>query len=121
MNKEDSLQISVANYLRLQYPKALFAHIANERQTSPQRGAKLKKMGVKAGMPDVMIFEQKPISTDEGTCFLSPGLCLELKIKPNKPSKQQLQVLNDLEVRGWRVAVIYDFDSAKSIIDEYLR
>lgn len=112
MKPEEILQIAIADYLRLQYPNVLWWHTANERQTSPQRGAKLKRMGVKAGVPDILIFE---------FIGLIHGLAIELKIKPNKPTKNQLQVLEDLKYRDWKTAVCYNFDEAKKIIDEYLK
>lgn len=120
MTKEEHLQVAVADYLRLQYPKILFAHIANERQTTPQRGAKLKRMGVKAGMPDLLIFEQ----TSEFTCqalTINSGLAIELKIKPNKPSKEQIEVLEAFDNRGWTTEVCYSFEHAKEVIDNYFK
>lgn len=56
MNAEDRLQISVAGYLDLALPSdAVWFHIANQRQTSARMGAKLKRMGVKPGVPDICI------------------------------------------------------------------
>ncbi len=111
--------MSVSDYLRLQYPKVLFCHIANERQTSPRRGAKLKRMGVRSGMPDVMIFQCKV--NQETNKLENIGLAIELKIKPNQPSKNQLEVLEQLKQQGWATHICYDFDKAKSIIDTYLK
>lgn len=114
MTKEDSLTIAVADYLRYQYKDVFWAHIANERQTSPARGAKLKRMGVRAGMPDIMIWHP---SLDHGN-----GLAIELKVKPNKPTKKQEDCLNDLyEKAGWYVAVCYTFEEAKELIDTHLK
>lgn len=116
MTKEENLQIVVADYIRLQYPKVLFAHIANERKTSPQRGSKLKRMGVKKGMPDVMVYKHSGDHT--GVNF--SGLAIELKIKPNRPTKEQEAVLAQLFSNGWFTSVCYSFDEAKEIIDTYL-
>ena len=122
MTKEEILQKSVADYFRLQYPNVLFCHIANERKTTPARGAKLKKLGVKSGMPDVMVFTPKyKKSADKeiiGLDYL--GLAIELKIKPNKPSENQIEVLGKLKKNGWNAKVCYSFDEAKKIIDTYL-
>ncbi len=118
MKAEDSLQIAVANYLRLAYPKVLWAHIANERQTSPQRGAKLKKMGVRAGMPDILIFAIGGVGIDKE---IYSGLAIELKIKPNKCTKPQLECLNLLENADWKTFICYSFEDAKWIIDKYLK
>jgi len=51
---EESLQIAVADYLRLAAPSLLWFHVANERKCTPQRGAKLKRLGVLAGVPDLV-------------------------------------------------------------------
>lgn len=56
MTPEDRLQISVAGYLDLALPVgAVWFHIANQRQTSARMGAKLKRMGVKPGVPDICV------------------------------------------------------------------
>ena len=111
MKAEDNLQIAVANYLRLAYPKVLWTHVANERQTSPQRGAKLKKMGVRAGIPDILIFAKRGSVS---------GLAIELKIKPNTPTQAQKDCLDTLSINGWWTKLCWDFDGAKKIIDSYL-
>lgn len=54
MRQEDALQIAVADYLRIAAPDLLWFHVANERKCSPQRGAMLKRMGVLAGVPDLV-------------------------------------------------------------------
>jgi len=110
-HNEDQLQMNVAQYLNLKYKKVLWWHTANERKTSPQRGRKFKNMGVKAGVPDILIFDHN---------HLFRGLAIELKIKPNKPTTNQLEVLSELEDRDWQTEVCYDFDSACKIIDIYL-
>lgn len=117
MTKEDSLTIAVANYLRLQYPDVLFTHIANERKTSVIHGAKLKRMGVRAGMPDIMIFRSK---WEQKYHILYLGLAIELKIGKNKPTDLQAETIGKLEKENWEVAVCYSFDEAKKIIDNYL-
>ncbi len=116
MNKEDQLQMACADYLRLQYPRVLWCHIANERQTSPARGAKLKRKGVRKGMPDILIFERIEFP---GNCAY-PGMAIELKVKPNKPTIEQIDVLARLNLDGWATAVCYTFDEFKTITDNYL-
>lgn len=118
MNKEESLTIAVADYLRLQYPNVLFTHIANERQTTPQRGAKFKRMGVRKGMPDIMIFCDKMYDREYSLKYY--GLAIELKIKPNKLTESQIEVLEYLVNNGWVYEVCYDFDEAQRKIDNYL-
>ena len=108
--KEDDLQKQVAKYLDLK--KVLWCHVANERKTSFQAGARLKAKGVKSGVPDCLIFS-KSLNYN--------GLALELKIKPNKPTDNQLIWLSDLSMLNWKCEVVYTFDDAKKIIDDYLK
>lgn len=52
---EAALQTAVADYLRIQYrDRLLWFHPANERKCSPIQGARLKRHGVKAGVPDLV-------------------------------------------------------------------
>lgn len=118
MKPEDGLQIAVADYLRLQYPNILWFHVANERQTSPQRGAKLKRMGVKAGVMDILIFEEK---YKDGIYDTYKGLAVELKIPPNKQTKAQIEMMYKFIKAGWKHDVCFSFDEAKKVIDEYLK
>lgn len=108
--KEDDLQMAVAKYL--DSLKVLWVHVGNERKTSFQAGARLKAKGVKSGVPDVLIFDHKNNYS---------GLAIELKIKPNKPTQNQLAWLKRLKNVNWQTAIAYDFNEAKEIIDEYLK
>lgn len=107
--KEDALQMSVANYLDLL--NLLWMHPANERKTSIQAGARLKRKGVKSGVPDCLIFVPKGIFS---------GLAIELKIKPNKTTENQKKWLKSLQNAKWKTCVCYSFDEAKEEIDNYL-
>lgn len=121
MTKEDSLQIAVADYLRLQYPYVLFCHIPNGGSRNAIEGAKLKRMGVKGGMPDIMIFKADIKRVNIKDAKFNFGLFLELKIKPNKPTKNQIEIMANLRDEGWAGDVCYDFESAKKLIDNYLK
>lgn len=106
---EYQLQEASANYLNA--IGVLWCHVANERKTRKVSGFRLKKAGVKSGVPDCLIFEQS-----EGYC----GLAIELKVGYNKPSPAQIQFMLDLEKKGWKTAVCYDLDSVIKKVDEYL-
>ena len=107
--KEDNLQISVARVLDL--AGVLWCHVANERKTSIIQGARLKKKGVKSGVPDVLIFEARGGFS---------GLAIELKAGNNKPTKNQLKWLHDLDLNGWKCSWSNDLDEILEIINEYL-
>lgn len=115
MQKEDQLQIAVSNYLKLQYPNVFWCHPPNGGKRNAMEGAKFKSMGVRAGMPDLLIFEQRHYGG------FARALAIELKIKPNKVTPEQTECLAQLKSRSWQTEVCYSFDEAKKIIDEYLK
>ena len=114
MNKmkypEDNLQMAVCEYLDAL--KILWCHVANERKASHQAGSRLKKKGVKSGVPDCIIFEPR------GKYH---GLFIELKIKPNKASSNQKKWLNNLGMRGYKCVVCYSLDEVISIVNQYIK
>ena len=135
-NPEDRLQIAVATYLDLlsRTKKFRWFHPANERKTKliqkkngkfwTPEGTKLKAMGVKPGVPDVMIFKPKWKLIGNDQVRIS-GLAIELKAvyankKKNYPTPQQKEWMQYLEQVGWEVHVAYDFDTVKKIVDEYV-
>lgn len=107
--KEDDLQMSCARYL--DYAQLLWCHVGNERRTSIQAGVRLKKKGVKKGVPDILIFEPRGKYN---------GLAVELKIKPNKVSKEQNEWLSQLVIKGWQTSVCYSFDEFDELLTKYL-
>lgn len=110
---EAQLQQSVMRYLAYVYPNALAIHVPNEGKRSRFTA---KKMGIKAGCPDVLIFERK-----SDIDFNLSGLAIELKVGDNKPTDKQLWFLRSLKYRGWATAICYSFDEAKKEIDSYLK
>lgn len=108
---EDQLQKQVAAYLDLKYPNILWFHVPNGGSRNFFEAVKLKAMGVKPGVPDIMIFnKQGPYS----------GLYVELKVGKNKPNDNQLAMHKKLEDNGWRGCVVWTFDDARTFIDGYL-
>ena len=106
---EDDLQMAVAQYLDL--VSLAWFHVANERRTSVRAGARLKRKGVKPGVPDVLIFEPK------GKYH---GLALELKIKGNYMTLEQKHWFTRLEMKGWFCKCCYNFDEVQETVTNYL-
>ena len=92
IHDERELQRSVASYL--DNAGEFWIHIANERRTT--KGAKYKRMGVKAGAPDVFMFRPNQ------TCH---GLAIELKTYRGKLSIDQISFLTKLRIAGYAVCV----------------
>ena len=116
--KEDHLQIQVCQYLYSQYPDVLFHHSPNENKRTKFEQYKMKRMGCKAGTPDVMIYKSVYISPNGNGMY--NGLAIELKIHPNKTTAKQEEWLKALELNGWKVAVCFTFEEAREVIDNYL-
>jgi hypothetical protein len=107
MTDEDHLQHQVTEFMKWQHPRIRWHHSPNEGKRSLFEQFKYKYLGSDSGFPDLLF----------------PGLMLviELKIKPNKPTKNQLDWLEYFKSCGWRSEVCYDFESVVKIINEEVK
>lgn len=85
-------------------------HTPNGGLRARKTAVKLKSLGVKPGVPDVMI----PCAN-----AFYKGLAIELKYGNNRCSSAQLYWHQKLREHGWRVAVVYDWTHAAAIVCEY--
>ena len=94
-------------------------HSANGEYRHPATAAKLKTMGVRPGVPDILL----PYHVyDAGVDKLYTGLAIELKRsdRSNKPTPEQEQWLLWLDSQDWRCVVCYGAQEAIGVICEYL-
>jgi hypothetical protein len=113
---EDDLQITVAQYLDLQ--GWLWCHIPNGGVRNKREAAKLKQMGVKAGMPDVMIFERWTEEYHNGEdTFHGFGIAIELKSPKDKLTNEQEEKLDELDRRGWLTAVCRTINEVTTVCE----
>ncbi|NIV31241.1 MAG: hypothetical protein GWN58_17625 [Anaerolineae bacterium] len=134
---EDALQIRVASWLDDRDPdtdlplpldqhrRLHWCHVPNEGKRSPQQGALQRAKGLKAGIPDVLIFEDwwgACENLDELDCCgcdgcLGHGIAIELKVKPNRvqPGSSQDVMLRRFEERGWLTAVCYSLEEVQEV------
>jgi hypothetical protein len=49
-----------------------------------------------------------------------PGLVFEMKVQPNRPTKEQREWLEHLRSEGWWTGVAYSYEEAKLYIGDYL-
>jgi hypothetical protein len=117
---EDAIQVDVAAFLdSLRLP---WFHPANERRCSPAQGAMLKRRGVKAGVPDIIICRAHAVMNGspahEADCYHQRhGLAIELKAPGNGPSPAQREWLDRLRSEGWIVAVCRSLSQVVDVLE----
>jgi hypothetical protein len=121
---EESLQIAISQYLRLQYPDVLFTAESSGIRLTMGQAVKAKKQRCGRGLPDMLILEPRGIFK---------GLMLELKregeriwlrdgsLSSDKHIQEQKDIHDLLEVRGYKAEFCIGFASAKAIIDTYMK
>jgi len=112
LGKEDKLQSNVMRYIAFTYPYAVFSHISNEGKRSPFERYKMKYLGAKPGIPDIMIFNPNKKYN---------GLAIELKVGYNKPTESQKKWIDDLNKLNWKATWSNDFDQIINLIDSYFK
>ena len=128
--KESELQVMVADYLRLEYPGAMFHSDFGSgiKLTQGQAIKQKRQNGGRRAWPDMFIAEPELLDNGEG----SYGLFIELKKEGTRLKKkdgswasdhiaEQAEMLERLEFRGYRAVFAVGFDEAKQIIDNYFR
>lgn len=87
-------------------------HCPNGGSRNKMEAVKLKQMGVRAGVSDLILPYPK------GDYI---GLCIEMKHGNNTSTPDQLQFLADMAATHHFVATCYSADEAIAIIKEYLK
>ncbi len=102
MNRpEQEIQKLLFKHIRSRAMPGVFAfHCPNGGKRSKIEASIFKGLGVKAGIPDVLIFYRAQI------------FGLELKAAKGRVSPAQLATMNDMEMAGARVAVACSLDEA---------
>lgn len=125
MKKEESIQLAVCRYLRLQYPDVIFAcDLSSGMKLTIGQAVKAQKMRSGRGLPDIMILEPR------GGELGYAGLMIELKtekagnkngtVKQTDHVREQQAVLDRLEKKGYMAKFAIGFEEAKQIIDFYM-
>lgn len=108
-SQEDLMQVQVIEYIK-QCTDLPYFHIANQRQTSPAHGAKLKRMGVVAGVSDLFI----PRSNGK-----QHGIFIELKSPGGRVSEAQQKFLSQMITENYGAHVCYSAQEAILIIKSF--
>ncbi len=108
--KESDDQKALAQLLdtiRLNGRPLLWCHVPNEGKRDPVYAAELKRRGVKAGVPDVLIFDAPPAVPE------ARGVAIELKrTKGGKTTESQEDWLDGLASRKWVVCTVHGISNA---------
>lgn len=84
-------------------------HAPNEGKRSAFEKYKISKLGVSSGFPDLFIVQR------------NIKIGLELKVKGNPPTGNQLEWIEILSAAGIPSTVATGFDQAKAFIDQHLK
>lgn len=106
---EDLIQVQVCEFLT-QCTDIPFWHTANQRSTSPAQGAKLKRMGVVAGVADLFL----PRSNGK-----FHGLFIELKSPKGIVSDAQAKFISRMQMEGYAAHVCYSSEEAIQLIKSH--
>ena len=90
----------------------LMYHTPNEGKRSAVTGARLKRKGLRPGVPDICL------PAARGGYH---GLYIELKVGDNKPTPVQKEYLHALDTEGYFVALCYSAAEAIRLIERYVR
>ena len=115
MRSEDTEQITViqwAQYNMNHHPELKWLHhCPNGGSRNKLEAVKLKQMGVKSGVSDLILPYPKGIYC---------GLYIEMKYGDNRQTDSQKEFLKDMAGAGHFVATCYSAEEAISVITEYL-
>lgn len=89
----------------------LLHHVPNGGKRDKKTAASLKRQGVKAGVPDLVL------PSSHGGYF---GLYIELKAGKNKTTDIQNEWIELLKEQGYFVSVCYGWKEAADTIENYL-
>ena len=87
-------------------------HVPNEGKRGKKAAGMAKALGLKAGVPDLILDYPKGIYH---------GLRIEMKVLPNRPTQSQLEWLNRMQDAGYFTAICYDSESAIALITAYIK
>lgn len=100
------LQEQLALARRLDAAGLRWCHVPNGGYRSAREAGALKASGVKAGVPDILVFDRVPRWPS------ARGVALELKALDGALSEEQREWLEALGAHGWVTLVAYGADEA---------
>lgn len=123
MRKEESLQIALCTYVKLQFPNAVFTSESSGIRVTKSLAGKMKAQRSKHKLPDFIMLEPRG---------MYHGLVLELKTKKRSPFlkngelstdkhvREQAKTLDILKRKGYAAFFAVGLDQAKLYVDRYM-
>lgn len=109
---EQQMVFEWAATMEYRYPcLRLMYHVPNEGKRSKATGAKMKRIGLKKGVPDICL----PVARGG-----FHGLYIEMKAVGGKATKEQCEYLDALRLEGYFVALCVGHEAAQNTILEYI-
>jgi hypothetical protein len=103
---EYKLQVAIANYLRMAVtPGTIWFAVPNEGARTPRNGKRMKDMGRRPGVPDLIIYR--------GGMMLG----IECKKPGSKQSESQRDMQTEFEVAQARYAVVDNLGDAILVLE----
>jgi hypothetical protein len=110
---EEGEQEAVVQYLQLMQSSGKirkFTSIPNSTWTPSQKQKnKNKRLGLNPGFPDLIILTYEH------------AFCIEMKVKPNKPTEEQKDWGVALQYAQVRTFLCYSYEEAKDVIDREIK
>lgn len=113
MRTEDQEQRVVVEWL--DWKRHAFCHVPNGGKRSKIEAAIFKGLGVKAGVPDLLIFSRTEPMLDRGYV----GVAIEMKSEKGKLSPLQKEWLGKLSKCGWLAVCCYGADEAITMLEKW--
>lgn len=103
---ENALQQAVVDYLEAR--RLLFFHVPNGGKRGKREAARFVGLGVKRGVPDILIVSRCPDGKS--------GVAIELKTPAGRVSPEQIQWLEDLRRNNWHAVVCRSIDEVIALV-----
>jgi len=113
-NLEEQFHVACANFLSVKYPprKYLWYHVPNGGLRNVIVATKLKRMGTRRGVPDILIDEPRGVYH---------GLRIELKAGKGRATPEQKELFKMFGERGYLVAIINNIDDFMNVVNAYMK
>jgi hypothetical protein len=108
-HQENVIKWKMQPHIMARWPEvALLFHIPNERKCTPEQGARLKRMGVRSGVPDLCL----PVARGR-----YHGLYIEMKTPDGHTTREQNWWGEHLIAQGYMWEVCHGWESAVAVLE----